>query len=703
MKKVLGRGMLAAAMMAAVGGVTSLTTTAASAATTPVGPDTNITVAVGDDVAGGTYDIEFEPVYAGATPDGTPIYIYVPVGWDVAGGAGVLGIDPNVDPVPGDAYTPCGGDLADNLMTQASITQLGDELANHVVAIDEAHFGDIGDANGAEPGGEALIALFYNVIDDAYYDCDEVSYTAGYYAPAFAQDYGLNVIVLDTNDFEEMTGSPETATDLTNEGVIAHELQHLVHDYSDANEISWVNEGLADFAMFLNGYPTGGSHITYHQVFHRETSLTRWGGGLENYGAAYTFFQYLWERAGGNGTAAGDKQYEPDEKYSNVAGDLLIKTIFEEPANGMEGVQNAIDTYNQANTTAGYDLPPVEELFQDWALAVYLDDETDSKYDIKAVDIGSIDSQGWTIDIANDEFWKNRGTYSGATPEGRFAHSPHVPAQSALPFGTSYETFRNPGKTFRLDFTAPDKASIIEGSTEKFWFAGSESQAEHVLNVDSAVSGGQTVTFNTWYFIEEDYDYGYVEALVNGAWVTVPVTSDGQVISTSTDPNGNNEEGNGLTGTSGGQYFVDDPALISASAVLPTGTTDVRFRYSTDPAYLDTGWFVKDVAVNGQSATLTSPEDGGWVFTLPQQDNDWSVQVVSTCDLTPGTTLDGETSEDGRFIYRFNGSTISQSFTQCSTKDSFTVVISNMASGAVDTLDAPYRFRITNTAAKGTK
>jgi hypothetical protein len=32
--------------------------------------------------------------------------------------------------------------------------------------------------------------------------------------------------------------------------------------------------------MFLNGYPTGGSHITYHQVFHRETSLTRWGGGL---------------------------------------------------------------------------------------------------------------------------------------------------------------------------------------------------------------------------------------------------------------------------------------------------------------------------------------------------------------------------------------------------------------------------------------
>ena len=138
------------------------------------------------------------------------------------------------------------------------------------------------------------------------------------------------------------------------------------------------------------------------------------------------------------------------------------------------------------------------------------------------MDIGSIDSQGWTIDIANDEFWKNRGTYSGATPEGRFAHSPHVPAQSVLPFGTSYETFRNPGKTFRLDFSGPESASIIEGNTEKFWFGGSESQADHILNVDSPVAGGQTVTFNTWYFIEEDYDYGYVEALVNGTWVTVP-------------------------------------------------------------------------------------------------------------------------------------------------------------------------------------
>jgi hypothetical protein len=54
---------------------------------------------------------------------------------------------------------------------------------------------------------------------------------------------------------------------------------------------------------------------------------------------------------------------------------------------------------------------------------------------------------GYTIDIANDLFWKNRGIYGGATPNGKFLNSPHVPGRSALPYGTSYEACRNPGPT----------------------------------------------------------------------------------------------------------------------------------------------------------------------------------------------------------------------------------------------------------------
>jgi len=225
-----------------------------------------------------------------------------------------------------------------------------------------------------------------------------------------------------------------------------------------------------------------------------------------------------------------------------------------------------------------------------------------------------------------------------------------------------------------------------------------------VLNVDAPVTAGQTVTFDTWYWIEEGWDYGFVEALVDGEWVSVPVyDADGNEITTDDDPHQNNEEGNGITGTSGGEYFVDYPELLTVhTGPLPEGTSDVRFRYSTDAAYVDTGWFVKDVLVDETATSLSSPADN-WVYTLPEQVNNWSVQIVSPCDLTPGETLEGETTDSGRYIYQFESAEISQSFTQCTTKERFTVVISNMTGGPVDTLDAPYRFRITNTAAKGNR
>ena len=661
----------------------------ASAAPLPTAGDEIITLSVGDDLAGGSYELQFEKVYDQAADADTDVLLYAPVGWDVNGGAGVVGLDPSADPNPDDTFVPCGGDAAVHSLTQEKIDALGDELATHVVPVDEAHFGEIGDAGQS---GEDLVTLLYNVFDDAFYDCEAGSYTAGYFAPQFIDDYQMNTIVIDTNEFTTMTGNPDTSTDLTNEGVIAHELEHLIHSYSDAGEISWVDEGLADFAIFLNGYPVGGSHVTYSQVFHRETSLTRWAGGLENYGAAYTFFQYLWERAGGNGTAAGDQQFRPDGTYSATAGDLLIKTIFAEQGDGMAGVANAITTYNATNGTAA-DVPSVEQLFKDWSLAVYLDDETDSIYDIKSVDIGSIDSQGWTIDIANDEFYGKRGQYTGATPEGRFAHSPKVPAQNALPFGASYETFRNPGKTFSVDFTGPETVQVVPHTGDAHWYGGATSQSDNILDVSTAVTGGETLDFWTWYFIEEGWDYGFVEALVDGVWTTVPVTEvGGGEITTDENPQGANDEGNGITGTSGGAYFVDEPEYIHVQSTLPAGATDVRFRYSTDAAYLDTGWFIDDVLIDGTAADVAS--GSGWKLSDGAQYNDWSVQVVSTCDLTPGATIAGETTEPGRWVYQLSGSSIHQRFTQCSTKESFTVVISNLTSGDIDSLDAPYTFRV---------
>jgi len=675
------------------------------AAADPAPGDPTITLSINDSTAGGSYDQVFEKAYAGVTDDGTPVYIYVPEGG--IGDPSVDGLNPAFDPPGGDpSFVPCADNVAsDYLITQAQIDQLGEELRSQIVRVDEEHYGPIS-------GGQdhALVTLVYNVTDDSYYDCAETTYTAGYFAPDFLDTYDMNVMVVDAFDWAnrigDQSGNPNGRSDLY-EGVIAHEFQHLLHNYSDPGELSWVDEGLADFAIFLNGYDVGGSHLTYHQVFHRETSLTRWGGGLENYGASYTFFQYVWEQAGGN----GDGTYTPDLQYDGAGGDLLIKLIFQNAADGMVGVQNAIDAFN---TQTGGHLRSAEDLFKDWALAGYLDSEGSSRYDIRAVDFGDPAFTPWTIDIANAEFYSNRGIYKGSMPDAKWNNFKRVPAQTALPFGTSYEVFRNPGPTFSVDLDGSATTQVPPHSGSTHWYGGFESQSDHALNVSSAIpANGGSIDFWTWYFIEDGWDYGFVEVSNdNGAtWSTIPLKNDaGATVTSNDNPHDNNTEGNGLTGTSGGAYFVDPPQYIHLNGQVPAGTTDVRFRYSTDAAYLDTGWFVDDVNVAGAPATVSSGP-GEWVETTGIQNNHWVAQVVSSCDLTPGTTNAYETIDTHAggttYAYRLEGNAngdITQGgfSTKClnGSKATLTVVISNLPTGDLQYLDANYVFRVTNTGNK---
>ena len=182
---------------------------------------------------------------------------------------------------------------------------------------------------------------------------------------------------------------------------------------------------------------------------------------------------------------------------------------------------------------------------------------------------------------------------------------------------------------------------------------------------------------------------------MDGEWVTVPLVDDaGTTVTSNDDPHGGNTEGNGLTGTSGGAYFVDEPEYVHLTAQLPDGTTDVQFRYSTDAAYLDTGWFIDDVMVNGAAATVSSDE-GEWVETNGIQDNNWTLQVISSCDLTPGVDSAYEITDGaGNFVYRLTGDQISQGGfnTKCAngTKGDFVTLVSNLPTGDLTFLDAGY-------------
>jgi hypothetical protein len=668
--------------------------------------DATITVPITDSTAGGTYYQPFDRAYAGQTPDGTPVYVYVPKGsLDVADPTGIHSLDPAFDQNPDDEFLPCAdAEATDFAITKAQVDYLGDKLANQIVRVDEEHFGDVGDAGAS---GDALVTLVYNVQDDAYYDCSVTSYTAGYFAPEYIDESGTNVIVIDALDWANRVGEDPANAPWSDgvagnerpelyEGVIAHELEHLIMNYYDAGELSWVDEGLADTAAFLNGFDMTGSHLTYQQVFHRETSLTRWGGGLENYGASFSYFAYLWEQAGGNG-GTGTDALTPDLTYQDTAGDRLIKMIFREQLDGMEGVQKAITEWNATNGTAT-DLPSAAELFKDWAVTMYLDDEGSTRFDLFNFDLGPA-SGGWTIDVANDEFWDDRGNYQGSQPSKKWDRAANRPDGTALPFGVSYEKFRNPGPRVGIEFTGEAGSQVAPHSGPDHYWGGYQSQNDSVLGLSNA-AGAQTVDFWSWYFIEEGWDYGFVEAQVNGEWVTLEVTDveTGEVVSTDDDPQGNNTEGNGLTGTSGGEYFVDEPVYGHYSVDVPAGATDVQFRYSTDAAYLDTGFFIDDVTVDGADAAFDADSD--WVLTDGTQTNNWTVQVISNCDLTPGTLSQGEIVDTagGNWVYRFDGATISTPTlnTKCANgnQSDFVVSVSNLPTGDLSVLDATYDYTV---------
>ncbi len=189
--------------------------------------------------------------------------------------------------------------------------------------------------------GDHTVTLVDNVRDPNFYDFPaNKSYVAGFYAPIFNQLTDRNVMTIDAFDWLHRTGAnpaDEPSTNLCEsrpgrpfayEGVFAHEWQHLLQNYQDAGETSWVNEGLSDMAISVTGYgdarrsvkQSGAQgHIYCFQGFGTvrgpanpnpnpcggpQNSLTTWGDEgdgseiLADYGNAWSFMLFLYDRYG---------------------------------------------------------------------------------------------------------------------------------------------------------------------------------------------------------------------------------------------------------------------------------------------------------------------------------------------------------------------------------------------------------------------
>jgi hypothetical protein len=353
-------------------------------------------------------------------------------------------------------------------------------------------------------------------------------------------------------------------------GVLAHEFQHMIHWYRDRNEETWMNEGFSDLAMFLNGYAIGGHDFIYAE--NPDIQLNYWPAEPEDpvphYGAAFLFMNYFLDRFGEQAT----------------------KALVADPENGLTSIDKTLSelgiTDPLTRQTVGAD-----DVFMDWELTSYLQD--------KRVGDGRFVYRDYPDAPQPTETERVRNC--GTSPQERQVHQ----------YGVDYILFQCRGD-YTLHFEGAPMVGVIPQSPHSgayaFWSnLGDESDMTLTQQFDfTSNTGPLTLGYWTWYDIEKDFDYLYVEASLDGENWTILTTPSG----TDTDPTGANY-GWGYTGTSG-----DGPTWIFENLDLSQYAgkkVQLRFEYITDGAVYGDGFLLDDVSIPeiGYSTDFES-DDGGW-------------------------------------------------------------------------------------------
>jgi hypothetical protein len=392
---------------------------------------------------------------------------------------------------------------------------------------------------------------------------------AGY----FSSLDSMNPLVQEYSNGHEMFFFNADAVDLSEEftyGVLAHEFQHMIHWYRDRNETSWLNEGFSDLAMFLNGYTIGGHDYLYAED--PDLQLNDWPNDQSqtapHYGASFLFLNYFLDRFGEEATQA------------LVAND----------DNSMDSIDLVLQEMSVTDPLSGAPLS-ADDFFADWVITNYLNDP----------------------DVGDGRYAYNDYPDAPSFSETETLHNcePRLQTRDVHQYGVDY-----------IRIGCRDNATLkFEGSTQvavlpadpysgsyAFWSnKGDESDMTLTRLFDfTEQTGSLTFSYHTWYDIEEDFDYVYLEASLDGeSWQIISTPSG-----TPEDPTGNNYGWgyNGLSG--GGPQWIQEEVDLSDYAGKQVY---IRFEYITDAAVNGEGFLLDDVSIPqiGYFSDFET-DDGGW-------------------------------------------------------------------------------------------
>ncbi len=368
-------------------------------------------------------------------------------------------------------------------------------------------------------------------------------------------------------------------------GVLAHEFQHMIHWYRDRNETSWLNEGFSELATLLTGLREGPTH-DYFYADDPDSQLNDWPNDpnetIPHYGSSFLFVTYFLDRFGSEAT----------------------KALVSDDLNGLQSVDKVLRDLEIVDPDTGSQIT-ADDFFLDWVVTNYIKDDYNvtDRFDYSNYPDAPVFYPTENIDQC---------------PTGVVHRDVHQ-------YGVDYIELSCQG-SYSLQFEGQQSVQVIpeypHSGLYAFWSnKGDHSTMRLTREFDfSEVSGSISMDYWTWYDLEADYDYVFLEISTNGGeWRIIRAPS-----TISEDPSGNSY-GWGYNGLSGGDgSWILESVDLSAYA---GEVIQVRFEYITDAAVHGEGFLLDDVSIPeiGYSADFEE-DDGGWVNegfvrienTLPQ-------------------------------------------------------------------------------------
>ncbi len=381
---------------------------------------------------------------------------------------------------------------------------------------------------------------------------------------------------------------------------LAHEFVHMIQFPSDRNDSTWMTEGFAEVGSFINGYDVGGWDWAY--AAKPDLQLTDWndepGTNGPHYGQAFLFLTYFLDRFGEDAT----------------------KAVVNDPEDGLGSIDGTLETLNVTDPQTGQ-IITADDVFMDWTVAMQLQDAS----------VG--DGRFVYHDYPDAPQTFETETITDCSQSSM--------SRTVFQYGIDYIDINCPGE-YTLSFSGATQVGLLpvdsySGSYAVWSNTGDESDMTLTREFDfTNVSGPITLSYQTWYDIEEDWDYLYLEASTDGEIWEILETPSG----TDYNPSGNSY-GWGYTGQTSG--WIEESVDISEYAGQKI---QIRFEYVTDAAVNGEGMLIDDISVDAiDYFTDFEDDDGGWSMNGFARVQNALPQTFRLALITEGSTTSVEMIE----------------------------------------------------------